>query len=68
MYQRKMSDFIEKMSSAMVGSKDRRRKSAWSVLAMMLGAITVARALPDGSEADEAVHAALESALRTLDG
>ena len=66
-YQRKMSDLIDKMSNAMVGAKDKRRNSAWSVLAMMVGAITVARALPDGSEADEVVHAALESALRMLD-
>lgn len=65
-YQRRMSDLIEKMSNAMAGTADNRRKHAWSVLAIMVGAITVARALPDGSDADDVVHAALESALRML--
>jgi AcrR family transcriptional regulator len=62
-YQRRMSDLVEKMSRAMGGEEPLRRRRAWSVLAMMIGAVTVARALPDGPEAEEVVNAALENAL-----
>jgi AcrR family transcriptional regulator len=65
-YQRRMSDLIEKMSRAIAGDESARRRRAWSVLALMIGAITVARALPDGPEAKEMLNAALQSALGML--
>jgi hypothetical protein len=53
------------MSRAMTGSDAQKRKRAWVVLALMVGTITVARALPDGPERQELLAAALANALKT---
>lgn len=66
-YRRRMSDLVHKMSRAMAGDEPLRRHRAWSVLAMMIGAVTVARALPDGREAEEIIDATLETALGMLE-
>ena len=39
-----------------------RRKRAWSIVAMMIGAIAISRAMPDGEEADQALDSALQTA------
>jgi AcrR family transcriptional regulator len=64
-YQKRMRLLIERMSRAMTGSDAQKRKRAWVVLALMVGTITVARALPDGPERKELVAAALADALKT---
>jgi TetR/AcrR family transcriptional repressor of nem operon len=66
-YQRKMGELIDKMVNALKGGTHRqRREQAWTILALMVGSMTVARALPDGEEAREVIHAALKSALGML--
>ena len=64
-YQKRMRLLIERMSRAMTGSDAQKRKRAWVVLALMVGTITVARALPEGPERQELVAAALADALKT---
>jgi TetR/AcrR family transcriptional regulator, transcriptional repressor for nem operon len=64
-YQKRMRLLIERMSQAMTGADAQKRKRAWVVLALMVGTITVARALPDGPERQELVAAALANALKT---
>jgi TetR/AcrR family transcriptional regulator, transcriptional repressor for nem operon len=64
-YQKRMRLLIERMTRAMTGSDAQKRKRAWVVLALMVGTITVARALPDGPERQELVAAALANALKT---
>jgi TetR/AcrR family transcriptional regulator, transcriptional repressor for nem operon len=66
-YQRRMRLLIERMTQAMTGADAQKRKRAWVVLALMVGTITVARALPDGPERRELIGAALANALKTAD-
>jgi TetR/AcrR family transcriptional regulator, transcriptional repressor for nem operon len=56
---------IDRMTHAMRGADAKKRQRAWAVLATMVGAITIARALPEGAERHELVEAALASALET---
>jgi len=48
------------------GTLRQRRERAWTVLALMVGSMTIARALPDGDESNEVIHAALKSAMGVL--
>jgi len=64
-YQKRMRLLIDRLTKSMTGTDAQRRKSAWVVLALMVGAITVARALPDGPERQELLAAALANALKT---
>jgi hypothetical protein len=62
-----MNDFIDKMVKALEGGTRRQRRDrAWTIIALMVGSLTVARALPDGDEADEMINAALKSATDLL--
>jgi AcrR family transcriptional regulator len=66
-YQQRMNEFIDKIVKALEGSTRRQRRDrAWSIIALMVGSLTVARALPDGDEADEMINAALKSAMDLL--
>src|SRR5229473_7935731 len=61
-YKRKMMALIHKMSNVLdVAGPDRRRR-AWSIVAIMIGAIAISRAMPDGEEADQVLDAALRTA------
>ena len=64
-YQKRIRLLVERMTQAMTGADAEKRKRAWVVLALMVGTITVARALPDGPERQELVAAALANALKT---
>jgi TetR/AcrR family transcriptional repressor of nem operon len=66
-YQRRMGELIAKMVKALAGGTQRqRRERAWSILSLMVGSMTIARALPDGDESGEVIHAALKSAMGLL--
>jgi TetR/AcrR family transcriptional repressor of nem operon len=66
-YQRKMGELIGKIVNALQGDTQRqRRERAWTILALMVGSMTIARALPDGDESNEVIHAALKSAMGIL--
>jgi len=47
-YQRKMLELVRKMSNLLDGKEPDRKTRAWSIIAMMVGALTIARAMPDG--------------------
>lgn len=66
-YQKRMRLLIARMTQAMTGTDAQKRNRAWVVLALMVGTITVARALPDGPERQELLAAALANALRTAE-
>jgi TetR/AcrR family transcriptional repressor of nem operon len=61
-YQRKMLTLIDKMSNVLDGAAPVRETRAWSIVAMMIGAIAISRAMPDGETADQALDAALQTA------
>jgi TetR/AcrR family transcriptional repressor of nem operon len=62
-----MNELIDKMAKALEGGTRRQRRDrAWSIVALMVGSLTVARALPDGADADEIVKSAFQSAMDLL--
>jgi AcrR family transcriptional regulator len=62
-YQRKMLALVHKMSNVMDGAEPDRRRRAWSIVAMMIGAIAISRAMPDGEKADQVLDSALQTAI-----
>src|SRR5262249_20854337 len=67
-YQRCMIELIRKMAQALPGPPADRIKKAWSILAIMVGAVLVAKALPPGEAADKILEAALERAISMIEG
>ena len=65
-YRHKMVDFIRKMSKVLDGAEPDREKHAWSIVAIMVGAIAISRAMPDGEEADKAIDSALQTAIALI--
>lgn len=63
-YQARMRTLIDRI--VLSTTAPQKRKRAWSVLSMMVGAVTVARALPDGEERRELLESALATALELL--
>jgi TetR/AcrR family transcriptional repressor of nem operon len=61
-YKRRMLALVDKMSNAMNGAGPAREKRAWSVIAVMGGAIAISRAMPDGEEARQVLDSALQTA------
>jgi len=61
-YKRKMLALVHKMSNVLDGAGPDREKRAWSMVATMIGVIAIARAMPDGEEADRALDSALQTA------
>jgi len=65
-YQQRIDELIGKIASLMQGSAGEREKKAWSLLSMMVGAMLIARAMPDKDQAAKAIDSALESALASV--
>ena len=66
-YRRKMLELIQKMAKVLDGDEPDRERRAWSIVAMMVGAIAISRAMPDGEEANRAIDFALETATSLID-
>jgi TetR/AcrR family transcriptional repressor of nem operon len=62
-YRLKMTDLIRKLSSVLDGNESDRERRAWSIVAIMFGAIGIARAMPAGDDADRAMEHALDTAV-----
>ena len=60
-----MLALVQKMSNALGGAGPDRER-AWSIIAMMIGAIAISRAMPDGEGADHALAAALQTAIALI--
>ena len=65
-YGRKMSTLVRKMSDVLDAARPDRKKRAWSIIAIMVGAIAISRAMPDGKEADQALDSALQTAIALI--
>ena len=65
-YGRKMSTLARKMADVLDAGPD-RKKRAWSIIAIMVGAIAISRAMPDGKAADQALDSALQTAIALID-
>jgi TetR/AcrR family transcriptional repressor of nem operon len=66
-YKSSMKELIRKMALVLPGNPAAREKKAWTILAIMVGAVLVAQALPSGKEADKILEAALERAVSIAD-
>lgn len=65
-YRHKMVELIQKMSKVLDGAEPDRERRAWSIVAIMVGAIAISRAMPDGEEANRAIEHALETAVSLI--
>jgi len=65
-YGRKMSALVRRMSGVLGAARPDRDKRAWSIVAIMVGAIAISRAMPDGKAADQALDSALQTAIALI--
>jgi AcrR family transcriptional regulator len=65
-YERRMLALVDKMSNVLDGEGPDRKRRAWSIIALMIGAIAISRAMPDGEAADQALDAALQTATALI--
>ena len=63
-YQRRMTELVAILAPAMRGTPKEQQQRAWTAVATIVGAVTVARALPPGDEA----RAVLDAALTAVTG
>jgi TetR/AcrR family transcriptional regulator, transcriptional repressor for nem operon len=65
-YQRRIVDVIALLAPAMRGTQEEQVQLAWILVASIVGAVTVARALPSGDQAQAVLDAVLASALQAI--
>jgi TetR/AcrR family transcriptional repressor of nem operon len=65
-YRRRMVDVIAILAPAMRGTQEEQAQLAWTLLASIVGAVTIARALPSGDQAQAVLDAVLASALQSI--
>lgn len=65
-YRIRMTELAGKVAAVLDGGEADRERRAWSIIAMMVGAIAIARAMPDGEDSRRAIENTLEAALRLL--
>jgi TetR/AcrR family transcriptional regulator, transcriptional repressor for nem operon len=61
-YSERMKVLVQKIMMVLDGNEAERERRAWSIIALMVGAVSIARAMSDDKSADAALRAALESA------
>lgn len=62
-YQRKMTALVHRIAGLLDGDESDRQRRAWSIVALMVGAITISRGIPENSQSR---IAPLDSALSTV--
>jgi TetR/AcrR family transcriptional repressor of nem operon len=67
-YERRMAALIERLTPAMPGSPAEQAESAWALVASVVGAVTIARALPSGERSRAIRAATLRCVTAVLDG
>jgi TetR/AcrR family transcriptional regulator, transcriptional repressor for nem operon len=67
-YGRRMRELVDKTARVIGGEPVDAEKRAWSVVTLMVGAVSIARALPQGPEAQAVLDAALQQAVALIDG
>ena len=63
--EQRMLEFIDNMAPLLQGPPEAREKTAWRALSLMVGAMLIARAMPDQDQAARVIDTALESALES---
>jgi TetR/AcrR family transcriptional repressor of nem operon len=65
-YQRRMLALVHKMSDVLDGAEPDRKKRAWSIIALMVGAVGIAQAMPGDEAADQVLRSALQTAIALI--
>ena len=65
-YQHRIDDVIAAFTPAMHGTEEEKRQQAWTLLASIVGAVTIARALPAGDQAQAVLDAVLDAAMKSI--
>ncbi|MDX6256263.1 MAG: TetR/AcrR family transcriptional regulator, transcriptional repressor for nem operon [Frankiales bacterium] len=65
-YRRRMIELVALLAPAMHGSLEEQERQAWTLLASIVGAITIARALPSGDQAQAVLDAVLASTMQSV--
>ena len=60
-----MLALVRKMSDVLDAGPDRKQR-AWSIIAMMVGAVAIAQAMPDGAKANLVLDSALQTATALI--
>jgi TetR/AcrR family transcriptional repressor of nem operon len=63
-YQRRMTELVATLAPAMKGTPQEQQQHAWAAVATIVGAVTVARALPPGDEPRAVLDAAFAAVTR----
>lgn len=64
-YQHRITDVVATLTPVMHGTREEQQQQAWALLASIVGAMTIARALPPGDEAQALLDAVLTAAMRS---
>jgi TetR/AcrR family transcriptional repressor of nem operon len=67
-YERRMAALVELLTPAMPGSPAEQAEAAWALVASVVGAVTIARALPSGERSRAIRAATLRSVMAALGG
>jgi TetR/AcrR family transcriptional repressor of nem operon len=65
-YRHRMVDVIATLAPAMPGTQHEQEQAAWTLVASIVGAVTIARALPPGDQAQAILDATLTTALQSI--
>ena len=66
-YETRMKELVAQMANAMEGSREEQLQQAWSVVALMVGSISIAQAMPNDEVAQQAIDSALARTLAIVD-
>ena len=67
-YRRRMQELVGKIARVIGGEARDVDSRAWTIVTLMVGAVSVARALPEGAEARAILDAVLQRAFTLIDG
>lgn len=62
-YETRMKELVAQMANAFEGAREEQVQGAWSIVALMVGAISIAQAMPNEALAQQAIDSALAHAL-----
>jgi TetR/AcrR family transcriptional repressor of nem operon len=65
-YRRRIGDVIALLAPAMPGTPEEQDQAARTLLASIVGAVTIARALPPGKQAQAVLDAVLASTMQSI--
>jgi TetR/AcrR family transcriptional regulator, transcriptional repressor for nem operon len=66
-YQHRITDVVTAFTPVMHGTtSEEKQQEAWTLLASIVGAITIARALPSGDQAQAILDAVLDTAMKSI--